>query len=156
MVSIKKKTQHNTREVFQFVPIQDWSHPWSDEALYAKYHLNKEEISYVESMIRPFDSDALFNSEELLDPDFGNFNLLECGVKIGDVIIYTPMGMEVTVAGNNSVEYGGEKYSLAEFTAKFMPRNKRSVSGVCQGPRYFSFNGVSLYKLRESFLGGQK
>ena len=44
----------------------------------------------------------------------------------------------------------------SQFTAKYLPRNKRSVSGVCQGPRYFSYNGVSLYKLRESFLGGNK
>ena len=46
----------------------------------------------------------------------------------------------------------GELYTLAEFTAKHMPRNKRSVSGLCQGPKYFSFNGISLYKLKESFL----
>ena len=52
--------------------------------------------------------------------------------------------------------YEGEKYTLAQFTAKYLPRNKRSVSGVCQGPRHFSYNGVSLYKLKESFLGGKK
>ena len=96
------------------------------------------------------------SSEDLIDPYWGEFNLLEHGVKVGDTIIYTPAGMELTVAEGNMVEYGGEKYTLAQFTAKYMPRNKRSVSGVCQGPRYFSYNGVSLYKLKESFLGGQE
>ena len=96
------------------------------------------------------------SSEDLIDPNWGEFNLLEHGVKVGDTIIYTPAGMELTVAEGNMVEYGGEKYTLAQFTAKYMPRNKRSVSGVCQGPRYFSYNGVSLYKLKESFLGGQE
>ena len=33
-----------------------------------------------------------------------------------------------------------------------LPRNKRSVSGLFHGPKYFSFNGISLYKLKESFL----
>ena len=96
--------------------------------------------------------DALFNTDELINPEFANFNLLDHGVSIGDKIIYTPTGTELTVAEDNKVECNGELYTLAEFTAKHMPRNKRSVSGLCQGPKYFSFNGISLYKLKESFL----
>ena len=107
-------------------------------------------------MINPLDSDALFDSEGLIDPEFGSFDLLEHGVKIGDRIIYTPTDTEVIVAGNNNVDLNGEIITLAQFTAKFMPRNKRSISGVCQGPKYFSYNGVSLYKMKESFLGGKK
>ena len=102
------------------------------------------------------DSEALFDSDELLDPNFGEFNLEECGVNVGDRILYTPANQEAIVVENNMVEVDGEKYTLAQFTAKYMPRNKRSISGVCQGPSYFSYNGVSLYKMRESFLGGQK
>ncbi len=40
------------------------------------------------------------------------------------------------------------------FTANNMPRNKRSKSGVCQGPKYFSYNGTSLYKLKTMFSAG--
>lgn len=152
LVSIKKRTQHTSREVFQFVPLQDWSKPWTDAELYKKYNLSKEEIDYIESMIKPMGEDALFNTDELINPEFANFNLLEHGVSIGDKIIYTPTGTELTVAEDNKVECNCELYTLAEFTAKHMPRNKRSVSGLCQGPKYFSFNGVSLYKLKESFL----
>ncbi len=155
MVSIKKKTQHATSAVYQFVPMQDFSLSWDDNALYNKYRLSKDEIFYIESKIKPLADDTLFNVEELLDPDFAEFNLLEHGVKVGDTIVYTPVGMELSVAEGNMVEYGGEKYTLAQFTSKYMPRNKRSVSGVCQGPRYFSYNGISLYKLKESFLGGK-
>ena len=156
MVSIKKKTQNTTRELFQFAPVQDWSQVWTDAALYKKYSLSRSEIEYIESMIKPMGNDTLFEGEDLIDPNLGEFNLSECGVKIGDTIIYTPTGIEAVVAENNMVDVGGELYTLAQFTAKYMPRNKRSVSGVCQGPRYFSYNGVSLYKLRESFLGGNK
>jgi hypothetical protein len=72
------------------------------------------------------------------------------------MIVYTPTGTELIVAEDNKVICDDEAYTLPEFTAKFMPRNKRSVSGVCQGPRYFTFNGTSLYKMKESFLGGKK
>ena len=55
MVSIKKKTQDNPRDVFQFVPLQDFSKPWTDEELYKKYNLTDEEIAFIESMTKPMD-----------------------------------------------------------------------------------------------------
>lgn len=55
MVSIKKKTQDASRDVYQFVPLQDFSHPWTDEMLYKKYNLTSEEIAFIESMIRPME-----------------------------------------------------------------------------------------------------
>lgn len=55
MVSIKKKTQDASRDVYQFVPLQDFSHPWTDEMLYRKYGLTQEEIAFIESMIRPME-----------------------------------------------------------------------------------------------------
>ncbi len=53
LVSIKKRTQHTSKDVFQFVPLQDWSKPWTDEELYRKYNLSKEEIAFIESRIKP-------------------------------------------------------------------------------------------------------
>lgn len=152
MVSIKKKTQNTTRDLFQFAPLQDWSKPWSDIDLYKKYDLSNDEIEYIESMIKPMGGESLFNTDELINPEFANFNLLEHGVSIGDKIIYTPTDTEVIVREDNKVECNGELYTLSEFTAKYMPRNKRSKSGLCQGPKYFSYNGISLYKLKDSFL----
>lgn len=55
LVSIKKKTQNGPRGVYQFVPLQDFSKPWTDEELYAKYNLTDEEIEFIESMIKPMD-----------------------------------------------------------------------------------------------------
>ena len=55
LVSIKKKTQNGPRGVYQFVPLQDFSKPWTDEELYAKYNLSPEEIAFIESMIRPME-----------------------------------------------------------------------------------------------------
>lgn len=44
-----------SKEKFQFIPLQDFSHPWTDEMLYKKYNLNKDEIAFIESMIRPME-----------------------------------------------------------------------------------------------------
>lgn len=98
----------------------------------------------------------LFEVEETIDQDYGAFNLEECGVKPGDRITYTPTGQELTVLEDNRLEYDGEAYSSADFTYKNMPQNSISKSSVCKGPKYFSFNGVILYKLKDSFLGGKK
>lgn len=47
--------------VFAFVPMQDFSKPWTDEELYAKYDLTDEEIAFVESMIKPMETDGESN-----------------------------------------------------------------------------------------------
>ena len=44
-----------SKEKFQFVPIQDFSQPWTDEMLYKKYNLDKDEIAFIENMIRPME-----------------------------------------------------------------------------------------------------
>lgn len=55
MVMLKKNTQDAMRGVYEFVPLQDFSHPWTDEMLYKKYGLTDEEIAFIESMIRPME-----------------------------------------------------------------------------------------------------
>ena len=55
MVLFKKNTQNAVRGVYEFVPMQDFSKPWTDEELYAKYNLTQEEIDFIESMIRPME-----------------------------------------------------------------------------------------------------
>ncbi len=44
-----------SKDKFQFVPLQDFSKPWTDEELYKKYGLTDEEIQFIESMIRPME-----------------------------------------------------------------------------------------------------
>ena len=54
-VLFKKNTQNAARGVYQFVPLQDFTQPWTDEKLYAKYGLDEKEIAFIESMIRPME-----------------------------------------------------------------------------------------------------
>ncbi|MBL1172864.1 MAG: restriction endonuclease [Chloroflexi bacterium] len=53
LVSLLKNTQNAYKKVYSFVPMQDFSESWSDEKLYKKYKLTKNEIEFIESMIRP-------------------------------------------------------------------------------------------------------
>ena len=36
-----------------FIPKESWTEEWNDEKLYKKYSLTDEEISFIESMIKP-------------------------------------------------------------------------------------------------------
>ena len=55
MVMLLKNSQHALKKVYALVPMQDFSKPWTDEELYRKYNLTKEEISFIESMIKPME-----------------------------------------------------------------------------------------------------
>lgn len=46
---------HISRTSFTFVPSQDFSKSWTDEELYEKYELNGNEISFIESLVKPMD-----------------------------------------------------------------------------------------------------
>ena len=47
-----KIAQAANNKVYEFVPLLSLSKAWTDEELYAKYHLEEDEIKYIESMIR--------------------------------------------------------------------------------------------------------
>jgi site-specific DNA-methyltransferase (adenine-specific) len=53
LLSLRKITQHAAKPVYFWVPQQAWDHEWSDVELYRKYKLTKDEISFIERMIRP-------------------------------------------------------------------------------------------------------
>lgn len=63
LVSIKKNTQHSFAQVYQLVPLQDFTDKsdidWTqsvadiDRQLYRKYDLSDDEIAFIESMIKP-------------------------------------------------------------------------------------------------------
>lgn len=65
LVLQKKNTQHATKQVYELVPMQDFTEKsdidWSksvseiDAQLYKKYGLSKEEIAFIESMIKPME-----------------------------------------------------------------------------------------------------
>ena len=44
-----------SKESFDLIPLQDFSKPWTDQELYAKYNLTNDEIKFIENMIKPME-----------------------------------------------------------------------------------------------------
>ena len=55
LVLINKISQDSYAKVYDSVPMQDFSKPWTDAELYEKYGLTEEEIAFIESMIKPME-----------------------------------------------------------------------------------------------------
>jgi len=53
MIGLKKITQDATKSVYQFVPMQDFSKPWTDRELYQKYNFSSVEINFIETIVCP-------------------------------------------------------------------------------------------------------
>lgn len=70
LVSSMKITQDAMAQVYHFVPMQDFTHPWTDTDLFKKYELSPGEVKYVESMIKP-----------MVDENTGQMDGGRCGIK---------------------------------------------------------------------------
>lgn len=53
LVSAYKISQHTPQRAYGFVPLQNFSKPWTDQELYEKYQLNEDEIAFIETKINP-------------------------------------------------------------------------------------------------------
>ncbi|TFB99719.1 MULTISPECIES: Eco57I restriction-modification methylase domain-containing protein [Cryobacterium] len=53
LIVLRASGQDISRAAYAFIPTQDFSKPWTDEELYAKYGLNDEEVAFIESIVRP-------------------------------------------------------------------------------------------------------
>jgi len=56
LVSLRKITQDATRSTYTWVPQQRWDRTWTDDELYKKYRLTKDDIAFIESRIRPMEA----------------------------------------------------------------------------------------------------
>lgn len=56
IVSLRKITQDALKQTYSWVPMQTWNKEWTDKELYKKYNLSKDEIEYIESVIRPMNA----------------------------------------------------------------------------------------------------
>jgi site-specific DNA-methyltransferase (adenine-specific) len=58
LILLHKPSQNTTRRVYTFVPTQEWTKRWTDEALYEKYGLASEEVAFIEKLVRPMELDG--------------------------------------------------------------------------------------------------
>ncbi len=57
LILLHKSSQHVTRKVYTFVPIQSWTQKWTDADLYDRYGLTADEIAFIEKIVRPLGGD---------------------------------------------------------------------------------------------------
>jgi site-specific DNA-methyltransferase (adenine-specific) len=55
LVSLRKSTQHATKDVYSFVPDLGADRAWVDDDLYSRYSLSEDEIAFVESQVAMHD-----------------------------------------------------------------------------------------------------
>ncbi len=56
LVSLRKATQHATRDVYSFVPDLPLTDEWTDAKLYARYGLSDVDIAFIESQVAEHDA----------------------------------------------------------------------------------------------------
>ena len=56
LISLRKNTQDLFNERFTFVPDLPMTRNWTDEMLYKKYAITKNEIEFINHMIRPMEA----------------------------------------------------------------------------------------------------
>lgn len=70
------------------------------------------------------------------------------GLPIGTEITFDATGQKVKIATDCQIEYQGRLWSLSGFTAQFLPEGKQNKSNAYQGPKFFSYNGKTMWQLR--------
>jgi hypothetical protein len=55
LILLHKPSHNTTRRVYTFVPTQKWTRLWTDDLLYKKYGITKDEIAFIEKVVRPMD-----------------------------------------------------------------------------------------------------
>lgn len=57
LVSLRKATQHATRDVYTFAPAVPLDQEWTDAKLYKRYGLTQDEIAFIESQVAEHDAE---------------------------------------------------------------------------------------------------
>ena len=115
-----------------------------DDAEITLYHNNEPIVDGEPKPSPPKGREGPTNAHK--KPRF-KFNMV--GIKIGEMIKFDPLNIEVKVASDDSVEYEGRIYKLSPFVGTFLPEKMRNNSGAYQGAKYFSYNGKVLTELRK-------
>ncbi|MCM1313415.1 MAG: GIY-YIG nuclease family protein [Roseburia sp.] len=108
-----------------------------DDAVITEYEDNKPKVTKTES------------KDEKRTVKRSRFKFSMVGIKIGEMLTFTPANLVVKVASDDSVEYEGRIYKLSPFTGTFMPEEKQNTSGAYQGAKYFTYKGKVLDDLRK-------
>lgn len=83
-----------------------------------------------------------------LPPQRKPFDFSMVGLNVGDEVIFDALKLPVKVAGKNKIEYEGRLWSLSAFCGTYLPEHMHNKSEAYQGPKYFSYQGKTLWEIR--------
>jgi len=115
-----------------------------DDAVILQYIDGKPEQVYPKLSNSPTKKVQCEKRETVRKP-FG-FSMVK--LQIGDFVVFDALGWKLKIAGENKIEYEGRLWSLSAFCGTYLPEDKQNTSGAYQGPKYFSYNGKTLWDLR--------
>ena len=79
------------------------------------------------------------------------FRDIACAIEDAVIMRYyadKPYQIYPIVAGKNKVEYEGRLWSLSAFCGTYLPEEMHNKSESYQGPKYFSYQGETLWEIR--------
>lgn len=111
-----------------------------DDAIITEYENNQPKVTK---------SNVVDDKPELVaKKKRARFKFSMVGIQIGETITFDPLGLQVCVSSDNSIEYQGRIYKLSPFVGTFIPVEQRTPSNAYQGAKYFSYKGKVLDDLR--------
>lgn len=116
-----------------------------EDAELAVYVDNKPVISSSKDEDKKINAANESKKHKMQKPAF-KFHMV--GLNVGDTIIFDALNIPVKVASDDKIEYEGRLWSLSAFTAEFLPEELQNNSRAYQGPKYFSYNGKTMSKMR--------
>ena len=118
-----------------------------DDSVLTTYVMGKPAIIYDKENDETLILDDTATKKKRTAKEPFKFHMVD--ISIGEKVVFDPLDLEVKVASDNKIEYEGRLWSLSAFTAEFLPEEERCASNTYQGPKYFSYYGEKLSKLRE-------
>ena len=77
------------------------------------------------------------------------FKFHMAGINVGDEIVFDALNLPAKVASDDKIEYKRRLWPPSTFTTEFLPETRQSPSRSYQGPKYFSYKGITLSELRK-------
>lgn len=87
--------------------------------------------------------------EKVKKANRSSFQFSMVGLEKDDTITFDPTGVQVVISGDDkTILYRGNRYTLSGFCKEYLPEGMRTKSNAYCGPKYFSHNGKTLWKIR--------
>ena len=115
-----------------------------DDAIIMQYIDGKPKQIYPKIESIPVQNDKK-EAKEITRKPFA-FSMIN--LNVGDYVVFDSRGWKLKIAGENKIEYEGRLWSLSAFCGTYLPKEKQNHSGAYQGPKYFSFDGKTLWQIR--------